>query len=142
MRVVIDSNLWLDWLVFADPSMETLKAAVLARRITPVMDEACLAELTRVLGYPFRRFAIDEPAQAAALATCKSVAELHHTQEVMRLPKCRDEDDQKFLALAASSGAAWLLSKDRDLLALKGRTGLPFKIASLQKFWNECASFQ
>ena len=40
----------------------------------------------------------------------------------MMPPRCRDPDDQKFLDLAASSGARWLLSRDDHLLSLARRT--------------------
>lgn len=38
-----------------------------------------------------------------------------------RLPRCADPDDQKFLRLAHASGARWLLSRDKAVLALARR---------------------
>ncbi|MGI4857360.1 MAG: PIN domain-containing protein, partial [Janthinobacterium lividum] len=37
------------------------------------------------------------------------------------LPRCSDRDDQKFLELAARSGAHWLVTKDKALLKLARR---------------------
>ncbi len=42
------------------------------------------------------------------------------TAEV-RLPRCADPDDQKFLELAQASAARWLVSKDNELLKLAPR---------------------
>ncbi|RIV65146.1 putative toxin-antitoxin system toxin component, PIN family, partial [Burkholderia pseudomallei] len=42
------------------------------------------------------------------------------------LPKCRDRDDQKFLELAYTARADWLVSKDRALLKLTRRTERDF----------------
>jgi len=32
VRLVLDTNVWLDWLVFDDPSIATVKAAVATKR--------------------------------------------------------------------------------------------------------------
>jgi predicted nucleic acid-binding protein len=40
----------------------------------------------------------------------------------VKLPRCADPDDQKFLELALASGAECLLSKDKALLQLARRT--------------------
>ena len=48
--------------------------------------------------------------------------------EAPALPRCRDRDDQKFLELAARAQADVLVSKDKALLKLRGRTRLPFRI--------------
>jgi predicted nucleic acid-binding protein len=47
---------------------------------------------------------------------------------LQKLPECRDPDDQVFLQLAAAGSAEALVSGDRALLALAGRT--PFPILS------------
>ena len=44
------------------------------------------------------------------------------------LPRCKDKDDQKFLELSARCGADVLVSKDKALLKLRGRTKLSFQI--------------
>ena len=48
--------------------------------------------------------------------------------EAPPLPRCQDRDDQKFLELAARAGADLLVSKDKALLKLRGRTRLGFEI--------------
>jgi len=49
---------------------------------------------------------------------------------VHSLPRCKDPDDQKFLELAARTGANLLVSKDKALLRLARKPGLPFRIAT------------
>lgn len=41
---------------------------------------------------------------------------------MVSLPLCSDADDQKFLELARDSGANFLLTKDKALLKLNGKT--------------------
>jgi len=48
--------------------------------------------------------------------------------EAPPLPRCKDRDDQKFLELAARCEANILVSKDKALLRLRGRTKLGFQI--------------
>jgi predicted nucleic acid-binding protein len=40
----------------------------------------------------------------------------------VKLPMCRDTDDQKFIELAYQSGAAMLITKDKALLKLARKT--------------------
>jgi len=133
-RLVLDTNIWLDWLVFDDPSVVHLRAAIAAGRAQAVIDAAGEAELARVLGYPLGRFTLDEVGQAACLARCRSVAlrldgSGAPAAASVQLPKCSDPDDQKFLELAAACGAAFVVTKDRALLELAGRE-LPFRIVA------------
>ena len=48
-RVVLDTNVWLDWLVFADPGVAALRDAVAGGTAEIWIDDACEAELERVL---------------------------------------------------------------------------------------------
>ena len=50
-RLVLDTNVWLDWLVFDDPSVAPIRAAGEAKRAEVFIDAACEAELERALGY-------------------------------------------------------------------------------------------
>jgi putative PIN family toxin of toxin-antitoxin system len=126
-RVVLDTNVWLDWLVFADPGISALREAVSAGRAELWIDEPCAAELVRVLAYPLGRFTLDAAAQAKALAEALALAKRwEDPARDASLPLCRDADDQKFLALAAACGAQVLVTKDLELLRLAKR--VPFRI--------------
>ena len=131
LRLVLDTNVWLDWLVFDDPGIALIAAAVAAGEAEVVVDGACEAELARVLGYPFKDRTLSTERQAECLARCRGLARAAdgvNVDAARRLPKCSDPDDQKFLELAASCNAAYLVTKDRALLDLAGRKGLPFRI--------------
>lgn len=120
-RVVLDTNVWLDWLVFDDPGVGPLREAQRRGRIEIVIDADCEAELSRVLGYDLGAYTLDASAQSACLARCRGIATRVATAAQAELPSCRDPDDRKFLALAAAAGAAALVSRDRALLDLAPR---------------------
>lgn len=121
LRLVLDTQVWIDWLVFDDPSTLPLRALLAADRAEIFIDAACEAELARVLGYPLGRRKLDAAAQAACLARCRSLAKpLDKCAEGKAgLPVCSDPDDQKLLELAAAAQADCLVTRDRALLALR-----------------------
>lgn len=142
-RVVLDSNVWIDILVFDDPATRPIRAALERGALAAVIDGRCLTELEYVLDYPqFQARAVDK---AAALATVARLARLimppPADASAPPLPKCKDRDDQKFLELARAAQAAWLVSKDRALLKLAKRTArdFGFRISLPAPFTEACA---
>jgi len=133
-RLVLDTNVWLDWLVFADASIAPIKAAVASDRAEIYIDAACEEELERALGYDLGKRAVDI---AACIAECRRVARRIDSAppeaERAQLPACRDPDDQKFLEAALAARAGFLVTKDRALLALARRAG-PFRILTPEGF--------
>ena len=109
VRLVLDTNVWLDWLVFNDAAIAPIKAAVAAGRAEVFIDLACETELERALGYDLGKRAVDV---AACLLECRRltrrIASAVNDAERLRLPACRDRDDQKFLEAALAAGAAFL----------------------------------
>lgn len=117
MRLVLDSNVWLDWLHFDDPRVTPLKRAQHNDAVEIVIDQPCRDELVRVLGY--ERFGLDMAAQRSMLEEVDRVSTLLAGLDYAaaeQLPWCADPDDVKFLALAQASGAGWLVTKDNALL--------------------------
>ena len=138
VRLVLDTNVWLDWLVFDDPSVAPIRAAVEANRAEVFIDAACEAELERALAYDFgRKRTLDAAGRDTCLAECRRVAHRIDAAapeaERARLPACRDPDDQKFLEAALNSRAEFLVTKDRALLDL-ARRALPFRILTPADF--------
>ena len=134
LRLVLDTNVWLDWLVFDDPSIATIRAAVAAGRAEVFIDAACEAELERALGYDLGKRAVDIAACIAeSQRMARRIESVVKEAERARLPACRDPDDQKFLEAALAAGAAFLVTKDRALLDLARRT-LPFRIVTPEGF--------
>ncbi len=120
MRLVLDTNVVLDLVVFRDPGVVPLRAAIEAGRVTVLTSAGCLAELRRVLNYP--EFKLDEAAQAAACDWFVAHAEILDTPDPEHLlPRCRDADDQKFLDLAWIADVEHLVTKDKALLELARR---------------------
>lgn len=124
LRLVLDTNVWLDLLVFSDPRCAPLRAALEEGRACALLDAHCHAEWQRVLAYPLLR--LDEARQAQLAAAQRAHAVWIETAEAepqpaAPLPRCRDADDQKFLQLAELAGAHALLSRDQALLELDRR---------------------
>jgi len=136
-RIVLDTNIWLDWLVFRDSSVSRLQQAVADGRAEVVIDAACEAELERVLAYDLARHRLGNAAQVAAMAECRRIAKRIDAAapeaERKLLPRCVDPDDQKFLELALAARAECLVTKDHKLLELARRTR-PFRILNPRKF--------
>lgn len=140
MRLVLDTNIWLDWLVFDDAGIAPLRDAVTRGAAQVFVSPACEAELERVLAYPLQRVKLDPTRQAAAKARCRALATHHpHAQAVpavIPLPRCADPDDQMFLELARDVRADALITRDRALLALAYHhpRRLPFRILTPAQF--------
>jgi putative PIN family toxin of toxin-antitoxin system len=136
-RIVLDTNIWLDWLVFKDSSLLYLKKEFSEGRVEILIDAACEAELERVLAYDLAKHTLDAAAQAACLAECRRIVQRvdHAAPEAERklLPRCADPDDQKFLELALAARADALVTKDHKLLELARRTKA-FRILNPRKF--------
>ncbi len=123
-RVVLDTNVCLDLFVFDDPRCTALRAALHAQRFEAVTRGDCRAEWLAVLAYP--RLALDAERQVRAReafdAVVRCLPDEQATALPVRLPRCADADDQKFLELAAAAGARMLFSRDAELLRLARRT--------------------
>ncbi len=131
LPVVLDTNVVLDLLVFDDPITRPLAEALAQGALVAWADEETLLELQRVL--TLSTFKLDEARQRDIYARYERLvrrAPAGASGPLPELPRCRDRDDQKFLLLTARAGAAWLVSKDKRVLSLADRHGLPFTIFS------------
>ena len=111
-RIVIDTNVLLDLLFWHDASAEPGTVAA-------VFDDEALKEAGEVLGRP-QFLAGDDEAVFALLEAWSRNAQRVPGEAVAASAKtlavrCRDPLDQKFLVLAAASGASWLATKDKLL---------------------------
>jgi uncharacterized protein len=128
VRLVLDTNVWLDWLVFDDAALAPLKRAHEAGTIEIMVDDPCADELERVLSYDIGRWTLDAQGRERCLAAFRLLSiQFKGKATGAALPACADPDDQKFLALAAASRADALVTKDRELLRL-ARRKVPFRI--------------
>lgn len=126
--VVLDSNIWLDLLVFDDAATRPLRRALENGTLVAHNSAACRAELAHVLTYP--QFVARQVDVAATLAQVDAYTMPSDTALALPggaiLPRCRDGDDQKFLELARDTAAHWLVSKDKALLKLRARVARDF----------------
>jgi putative PIN family toxin of toxin-antitoxin system len=125
-RFVLDTNVVLDLFHWANTDAVPIMAALEAGRIECLVDARTLDELARVLTYP--QLKLTPEMIAERYARYRALVQLVADGEAPPLPRCKDRDDQKFLELAARSGADILVSKDKALLKLRGRTKLAFRI--------------
>ncbi len=115
---VIDTNVLLDFWVFEDSGAAPLRAAVEERRVHVLRSDACVDELSDVL---------DRPAlKVAAAERCEILRRWHAlatpVARIFSAPfACTDPHDQKFLDLAHTACADWLVTKDKALLRLARR---------------------
>jgi predicted nucleic acid-binding protein len=157
LRLVLDTNVWLDWLVFDDPGIAPIRAAVASERADIFIDAVCEQELVRVLASSLGKKTLDAASQTACLAECRRLTRPlldppPHAGEGIcgsrgkevdgRLPVCRDADDQKFLELARDCRADFLVTKDLALLVLAHRKiqRAPFRIVTPEQFTDALGS--
>jgi putative PIN family toxin of toxin-antitoxin system len=126
LRFVLDTNVVLDLFHWANTDAQPLMHALESGRIACLADERTLDELARVLTYP--QLKLTPEMQAARWTRYTTLVSPCPPGSAPPLPLCRDRDDQKFLELAARAQADCLVSKDKALLKLRGRTRLPFRI--------------
>lgn len=145
VRLVLDTNVVLDWLLFADAGCAALSRTIDQREVSLLTSEACLRELHSVL---------ERPALCATPSVAGKLLQRYGEQAQLlvpasrndKLPLCSDPDDQKFLELAADGGASALISRDKALLRLTrrlARSGAAFTVihpALFQDWFNRLPS--
>lgn len=136
LPVVIDTNLVLSALVFAQGRLTPLRLAWQEQRLQPLVSRATTAELIRVLAYPKFKLLPEEQQELLAdyLPYCKTV---QVPKPPPPTPPCRDACDVPFLQLALAGKARALVTGDRDLLSLAGRFACP--ILSVDQFLGTLA---
>lgn len=119
-EAVLDTNVVLDWLVFDEMSVRPLARRIEAGLIVWLTTADMLAEFRHVVGrwshprcLPDRE-QLDRKIERWAMMTTAP-------QNSPAGLRCRDSDDQKFLDLVHARPAAWLFTRDRDLLVLRRR---------------------
>jgi putative PIN family toxin of toxin-antitoxin system len=127
-RVVIDTNLVLSALVFAQGRLSPLRHAWQGTHCQPLVSSETAAELIRVLAYP--KFKLTTADQQELLADylpyCTTV---RIPDQPPLTPACRDPFDVPFLQLVIAGKAEYLVSGDQDLLCLDGQFVCPILTA-------------
>ncbi len=120
-RVVFDTNVVLSALVFGGGTSALLRHMWQTGACVPLVSATTAQELIRVLAYPKFRLSVGEQHELLAdyLPYAASVGIPDPPPSV---PACRDPCDLPFLHLAMAGKAGVLVTGDRDLLALAGKT--------------------
>ena len=117
-RLVLDTNVILDLLVFKDPSTKLIRLLLDAKQVDAVRSEASMRELIDVIQRPI--FKLSREEQDIILQAWESVTRLLENTAIEAAPfTCRDPDDQVFIDMAYSIRPALLLSKDLRVLELR-----------------------
>jgi putative PIN family toxin of toxin-antitoxin system len=117
-RAVIDTNVLLDFWVFDDPAARPLRAAVESGRVNALRSGDSVDELAQVVMR--EKFPLATDARFHILRDWDRLAT--PVERVFRAPfACSDTQDQKFLDLAYTARADWLVTKDKALLKLARR---------------------
>lgn len=131
---VLDTNVVLDWLVFRNPGMVDLAAAIEANELRWLVSLPMRTELSHMLTHT--SLARWSPDAGAGLATLDRLATICQPAARSRL-HCSDRDDQIFIDLALAQGAEWLVTHDRALLKL-ARRARPLGLNVLTPMsWNQ-----
>jgi putative PIN family toxin of toxin-antitoxin system len=119
--IVLDTNIALDLLLFADPASQPLRQLLASRQKQWVATVPMRDELARVLDYPLLAARLLKQQQTASQLLAQWDAQVQLQPVAAKAPyTCKDADDQKFIDLAVAHRAP-LLSKDRAVLSMTKR---------------------
>jgi putative PIN family toxin of toxin-antitoxin system len=130
-RVVLDTNIVLSALLFAQGRLGPLRQAWQQDRCRPLVSATTTAELMRALRYPKFKLSTEEQEELLAdyLPYCITV---RIPAKPPKTPPCRDPFDLPFLQLAIVGKADHLVTGDKDLLSLAATFACP--IISAEQF--------
>lgn len=119
--VVLDTNVVLDLLVFADAAVAPLRDGLHQGRLQWLATAPMREEFARVLSYPklAARCALFGHEPGALLQAFDRQARLVDVPAAAPV-RCQDPDDQKFIDLAVAHRCL-LLSKDGEVLCMRKR---------------------
>jgi putative PIN family toxin of toxin-antitoxin system len=122
VKLVLDTNVVIDWLVFDDAFLASFREQVQSGGIQVITHVPALDELRRVLAYPTLKLSAQR--QAAVLERYGALVSFFEGDASilpLGFPRCRDSDDDPFLHLAWRAGADALVSRDKAVLKLARR---------------------
>lgn len=120
MRIILDTNVLISGVFFAGPPYQILEAWR-DGKVKLIISPEILEEYQRVGeelsgGFP----SINIQPILDLLTIRAEIVSAHSLSENV----CKDPDDDKFLACAISSKCQWIISGDKELLAVSGFRGI------------------
>ena len=121
MQLVLDTNIVLDLLVFADPQARPVSDGLSAGSLRWLATAAMREELARVLAYPKLALRVAHHRGTAEAVLADFDRHVTLVEVATKAPvTCGDPDDQKFIDLAVAHRCT-LLSKDFEVLRMRKR---------------------
>ena len=122
-RVVLDTNVVLDLLLFADPACAALHGKLSCGHLDWIATPSMRAELVRIARPELCARWRARPEQVIATfdRRCRLVLEPERSGAASN--RCTDPTDQVFIDLALAAHARWLLSRDHAILKVGRRLG-------------------
>lgn len=115
IRIIIDTNLWVSFLLRKDLSQ--IDSLLVQKRATIIFSDELLAELLDVVYRPkFKKFFSNDNIDLV-LSLINEVAKFIEVKSSVSI--CRDIKDNFLLSLAIDGHVDYLLTGDKDLLELK-----------------------
>jgi putative PIN family toxin of toxin-antitoxin system len=128
MRVVVDANVFVSALIVPAGTSAALVRTLAADEQTAfIVSRETRDELKRVLMYPkiikLLKFSANDVERflSSVEMLSEEVDEIHPVAEL----ECRDPDDVKYISLALSGRADFLITGDQDLLIMGNIEGIP-----------------
>jgi putative PIN family toxin of toxin-antitoxin system len=130
MRLILDTNLWISFLISS--KYERLDYLLFNQKCKLLFSQELLEEFVAVAKRPKLRKYISRDELEDLLETIDEVADFVNVAS--NISECRDPKDNFLLSLAVDGKADYLLTGDKDLLVLKkiGET----KIRTLSEFFD------
>lgn len=137
IRAVLDTNVLVSALLFANGRLSWLRQAWQSGQLTPVLAQPTALELIKVLTYP--KFRLSPPDRDRLLEEVLPWCESWRNSIPVSNHRVSDPHDQVFLDLALAAATPVLVSGDSNLLALR-KAVLPLLIlnpSDFQHWWAE-----
>jgi len=135
-RVVLDTNVVLSALLFANGRLAPLRAGWQREAFHPLASAPTTEELMRALTYPKFKLTLAQQRELLGdyLPYCIAI---RMPSRMPKTPPCLDPFDVAFLQLAIAGKAEYLVTGDKDLLAAKG--AIRFRIITPEQFLSAIA---
>ena len=131
VRVVLDTNVVVSALLFGGQPGK-LRDLWVGGRSVPLVSKETFAEFNKVLAYPKFRLSTAEIATLVEEEVLPYAVVVDVTEDAAGT--CRDSHDDKFVALAVSGQASYLVTGDQDLPVLQSFGNV--RIVSVSDFWR------
>lgn len=128
LNLIIDTNLWVSFVI--SNKLHVLDSLVLSRKLRLLFSPELIVEIESTITKPKLKKYFGSNAIEEMLSIFEPFIDLIEVKSRIKL--CRDPKDNFLLALAKDGKADYLLTGDKDLLALKkyGKT----EIITISKF--------